>query len=242
MGAQRIFTGRKEHWHEGHRHFAEVDVRAEPCLGESRVELSPEVLSTLRAVFGPDFEHQRHCVGSAVSAQIATANVAGEMPLAGAACFEAEVVGVRVSNNAGREFSGFLLTAAGMRAIGEYLEEWENEERVRRAATRVEPDTRTATGEAEEAPARKPVEPASPGDTELVSLAELPSEDDLLRAAYQTCYVLARNDIADGKAEAEIRARFLSIAAASSAYSIAAREALEDALAGRPMQTKSPLD
>jgi hypothetical protein len=131
MEAQRIFTGRKEHRHEGRIHFAEVTVRAEPCLGASRVELSTEVLSTLREAFGADFEHQRHCVSSAVSAQIATANVAGEMPRVGATSFRADVVAVRVSGNAGREVSGFLLSIAGMNAIADYLEAWENEQQVR---------------------------------------------------------------------------------------------------------------
>jgi hypothetical protein len=131
MTTQREFTGRKEH-REGHRvHFAEVTVRAGPCPGGSHVLLSENVLIKLREVFGVDFEHQRHCVWSAVSAQIATINVAGEMPLAGAASFRAEVVDVRVSGNAGREISGFLLSMASMNAIADYLEAWENEQRIR---------------------------------------------------------------------------------------------------------------
>ena len=92
MAAQRLFTGRNEHRHAGRVHFAEVTVQAEPCLGESQVEFSAAVLSTLREAFGSDFEHQRQCVWSAVSARIATANVAREMPLGDATSFRAEVV------------------------------------------------------------------------------------------------------------------------------------------------------
>jgi hypothetical protein len=125
MYGSRCFTGRKEHRLEGLVDFAEVTVRAEPCLGESDVVLSEEVLETLRAVFGPDFEHQRHSVWSAVSVQLSTINVGGDYPLAGATSFRAEVVGVRVSRNAGREVSGFLLSVAGMDAIGNYLTAWE---------------------------------------------------------------------------------------------------------------------
>lgn len=129
MKQQREFMGRKERRQGNHVHFAEVTIRAEPCSGESQVVLSQRVLDQLREAFDADFEHQRHCVWSAVSAQIATVNVAGEMPLAGASSFRAEVVDVRVSGNAGREISGFLLSMAGMYAIGDYLEAWENEER-----------------------------------------------------------------------------------------------------------------
>src|SRR5207253_273455 len=128
MEAPRVFTGRKEHRHEGRVHFAEVTVRAEPCPGGSEVVLSDDVLNTLREVFGTDFEHQRHCVWAAVSVQISTIHVAGEMPHAGATSFRAEVVEVRVSGNAGREVSEFLLSVASMSAIGDYLEAWENEQ------------------------------------------------------------------------------------------------------------------
>jgi hypothetical protein len=65
-------------------------------------------------------------VWAAAAVQIDTANVAGEIPHVGATSFHAEVIGVRVSGNAGREISGFLLSRASMDAIGDYLEDWEN--------------------------------------------------------------------------------------------------------------------
>ena len=131
MQSQHLFTGRMQHRLGDKVHFAEVTVRAEPCVGESEVVLCDDVLTMLRAVFGADFEHQRHCLQAAVSVQISTVNVKGQMPLAGATSFCAEVVELRVSGNAGRDLSGFLLTAAGMDAIGEYLVTWETEQRVR---------------------------------------------------------------------------------------------------------------
>jgi hypothetical protein len=89
------------------------------------VILSEEALEALRSTFGLDFEYQRHNVWAAVAAQIDTANVAGEMPHVGATSFHAEVVRVRASGNVAREVSGALLSMAGMHAIGEYLEAWE---------------------------------------------------------------------------------------------------------------------
>jgi hypothetical protein len=123
---ETTYTSRRTIHRGGSEHFAEVAVRAQPCVGPSEVDLSPEVLDRLREVFGPEFEHARHCVWAAVAAQIDTANVAGEMPHVGATSFHAEVIGVRVSGNAGREISGFLLSMASMDAIGDYLEDWEN--------------------------------------------------------------------------------------------------------------------
>jgi hypothetical protein len=125
---KKTYTSRRAIRRGGSEHFAEVTVRAQPGVGPSEVVLSPEVLTHLREVFGPDFEHARHCVWAAVAAQIDSANVAGEMPHVGATSFHAEVIGVRVSGNAGREISGFLLSVAGMDAIGDYLEDWENTE------------------------------------------------------------------------------------------------------------------
>jgi len=122
------YTGRKAIRREGQEHFAEVTVRAEPCPPPSRVTLSAEALEYLRATFGPDFEYHRHNVQAAVEAQIATANVAGQMPHAGAASFHAVVTRVHVSGNAGQQVSGFLLTIAAMDAVGEYLDDWEKTE------------------------------------------------------------------------------------------------------------------
>ncbi len=129
MASLACFIGRKEHRHEGRGHYAEVSIRAEPCPDESQILLSEAVLSTLREVFGSDFEHQRHCVRSGVAVQIDLVNVSGEMPHAGNARFRAEVVEVRVSGDAGREISGCLLTVAGMDAIAAYLVAWENQQR-----------------------------------------------------------------------------------------------------------------
>jgi hypothetical protein len=84
------------------------------------------VLTALREVFGADFEHQRHNVWAAVQSQMSVANVKGALPHVGATNFRAEVVGVRLSGNAGREVCGFLLSVAGMDAIGEYLCAWES--------------------------------------------------------------------------------------------------------------------
>jgi hypothetical protein len=121
---QSTCTSRKTIRRDDAEHFAEVTVRAQP--GPSEVVLSPAVLGHLREVFGGDYEHARHCVWAAVAAQIGTANVAGEMPHVGATSFHAEVVEVKVSGNAGREIGGVLLTMAGMVAIGDYLEDWED--------------------------------------------------------------------------------------------------------------------
>jgi len=120
-----IYTGYKSILRDGRLHFAEVAVRASPGPAPSRVTLSTDALESLRAVFGEDFEYQRHNVWAAVQVQIDTANVKGAVPRVGATSFHAEVVGVRLSGNAGREVSGFLLSVAGMDAIAEYLWAWE---------------------------------------------------------------------------------------------------------------------
>ena len=119
------YTGRQDIRQDGQEYFAEVTVRAWPSQSPTAVTLSAEALGALRSAFGPDFEYQRHSIWSAVMVQITTANVKGMMPHVGATCFHAEVVGVRVSGNAGREVSNFLVGAAGMNAILEYLVAWE---------------------------------------------------------------------------------------------------------------------
>ena len=123
------YTGRRSTRRDGAEHWAEVTVRASATAGETAVTLRPAVLDQLRATFGADFEHQRHCVWAAVAAQIDTANVAGQMPFVGANRFHAEVIDVRVSGDAGRKTAGFLLTMAGMDAIGAFLEAWEERAR-----------------------------------------------------------------------------------------------------------------
>lgn len=122
---ESTYTGRKEIRRDGLDHFVEITVRSSPGPAPSQVTLSPEALEDLRSAFGEDFEYHRHNVWAAVAAQIDTANVAGQMPHVGAMSFHAEVVHVRVSGNAGREVSGFLISVAGMDAIGKYLVAWE---------------------------------------------------------------------------------------------------------------------
>jgi hypothetical protein len=121
------YTARKSIQRNGETHFAEVTARASPTEGKNTVALSADVLSYLKGTFGADFEHQRHNVWAAVATQIRTIDVKGGYARAGATSFNAEVVGVRVSPGAvrDRELAGFLLSVAGMDAIGEYLSAWE---------------------------------------------------------------------------------------------------------------------
>lgn len=119
------YTASRSLHRDGHHHFAEVTVRASPGPAPSLVTLSEEAIDALRSTFGPDFEYHRHNVWAAVAVVIDTANVAGEMPHVGVTSFHAEVVRVRASGDAGREVAGALLSMAGMHAIGDYLEAWE---------------------------------------------------------------------------------------------------------------------
>lgn len=125
---EATYTGRKAIRRDGRDHFAEVTVQASPGEAPSQVTLSAEALEDLRSAFAADFEYHRHNVWAAVAVQIEIANVAGEMPHVGATSFHAEVLSVRVSGNAGREVCGFLLSVAGMDAIGEYLCAWEDDQ------------------------------------------------------------------------------------------------------------------
>lgn len=120
------YTGRKAIRRDGREHFAEITVRASPGEPPSQVTISAEAIEDLRSTSGADFEFQQRNVRAAVAAQIAIANVAGHLPHVGASSFHAEVLRVRVSCSADREVCGFLLTVAGMDAIGEYLCEWED--------------------------------------------------------------------------------------------------------------------
>jgi len=122
---ESTYIGRKDIRRDGRDHFAEITVRAGPSQTPTHVTLSAEVLEIIRSVFGEDFEYQRHNVWAAVAAHIDIATrYTAEMPCFGATSFQAEVVRVRVSGNAGREVSGFLLSVAAMNAILEYLEAW----------------------------------------------------------------------------------------------------------------------
>jgi hypothetical protein len=242
MEAPKCFTGRKEHRRGGLVHFAEVTVRAEPCLGESEVVLSEEVLDTLREVFGTDFEHQRHCVSSAVLAQLATINAYGEYPHVGATPFRAEVVGVRVAGNAGREVSGFLLSVAGMDAIADYLTAWEHEQEPRTGGASSAPNAPEGSDSGAALPPEDDVRCAVLQTTQLRAWNDVIdglTEDDYRCAVYQTTYVVARNEINDGLTEDEIRGRYVRVMQAAGRHADVARDAVDDALAGLPMRYKS---
>jgi hypothetical protein len=164
------------------------------------------------------------------------------MPHAGAASFRAEVVEVQVSGNAGRETSAFLLSVAAMDAIADYLLAWEDEQRV------------IAGGEANEGPQRPhprdasdegdTIEPTSFGsavgwpDSSFVHL----SEYDLRCVRYQSCYIAIRVDVESGVTEDAIRGRYNEIIKGLGPDADVVVEALDDALAGRPMRYKDPVE
>ena len=125
---ESTFTGRKDIRRDGQDHFAEVTIRVRPSQPPSEVTLATDVLEVLGAVFGADFEYQRHNVWAAIAAHIdGVTRYTAELPHVGKTFFHAEVVRVLVSGNAGREVSGFLLSVAGMDAFGEYLEAWKKQ-------------------------------------------------------------------------------------------------------------------
>ena len=126
---QTTYTGQTSMCRDGCDHVAEVTVRARPRDGPSEVLLSATVLEHLREVFESNFEHHRHCVWAAVAVVLAHAEDAEGMPHLSTSTFLAEVIDVRVSGDAGRELSGFLLSVAGMHAIADWLEAWEDEQR-----------------------------------------------------------------------------------------------------------------
>ena len=126
MDAQGVYTGRCTRRFDDCVHFAQVCVTAVPTTEASSVRVAEEADAGLKVVFGEDAEFlARHCVRAGVEVQIGWANVSGDMPRVRRTNFAVEVVGVRVSGNAGRERSGFLLTVAAMEAISAYLEEFE---------------------------------------------------------------------------------------------------------------------
>jgi hypothetical protein len=242
MEAPRCFTGRKEHRRGGLVYFAEVTVQAEPCLGESEVVLSQEVLDTLREVFGTDFEPQRHCVWSAVSAQLSTINTAGDYPHAEATSFRAEVVGVRVSGNAGRQVSGFLLSVAGMDAIAGYLTAWEHEQEPRTSGVLSAPNAPVDSDPGAALQPEDDLRCVVHQNTQVRAGNDVTcglTEDDYRCAVYQTTYVGARNDINGGLTEDDIRGRYVRVIQAAGRHADVAREAVDDALAGLPMRYES---
>ncbi len=121
------YTSRRTYQRHGREGFAEITVRADEAVPPSIVTLSDLAMDQLRALFGSDVEHYRHCVHAAVSVQIDIINVAGEMPHAGATAFRAEVTNISASMGMDSELAGFLLSVASMDAIAEYLQDWENE-------------------------------------------------------------------------------------------------------------------
>ena len=235
MDPQQTYVGRKEHERDERWHLAEVAVRAEPCAGETQVLLAPDVLETLREVFGADFEHQRHCIQAAVGAQIESNNVAEQMPHAGAASFRAEVVAIEVSGYGDRELFGFLFSVAGMDAIADYLQGYEVHQRV-------------SLGDLS-FPESNPDDDASSqlDDPEIAKLeaqaaefwAQM-TEEDLRTATYSSAYIMLKVYLNQGWTEAEIRSRVPQLFdAPEGPYPEAVLEARAEALAGRPMRYKS---
>ncbi|HEY8504217.1 MAG TPA: hypothetical protein VIL46_06510 [Gemmataceae bacterium] len=134
MEARKRYTATIERRVAGVVHSASVALIAAPCAGDTRVRLSEEVIEALRQLFGPHFEHGRHCVWSGVAAQIDMANVAGEMPRVGRSRFSVEVVEVQLSSGLGWRESGWLLGAAAMDAVAAYLHEYEAQASEERSA------------------------------------------------------------------------------------------------------------
>jgi hypothetical protein len=195
-------------------------------------------MGTLQEVFGADYEHHRHCVSSAVSAQLATINTAGRYPHAGVTSFQAEVVEVRVSGNAGCQVSGFLLSVAGMDAIAGYLTAWEHEQAAGTGGVSSAPDEPAASSPHAALPPDDALRCADHESTQARAWDDVIgglTEDDYRCAVYQTTYVGARNDINDGLTEDEIRGRYAGVIQAAGRHAAAARAAVDDALAGLPM-------
>ncbi len=90
----------------------------------------------------------------------------------------------------------------------------------------------------EDAPADLVPELAPISSPEMDSLAERWEWE----SSYRLWYELARADVDSGKDPDEIRSYFLDIAENSGGTAEAVREALEDALAGRPPKCKFPLE
>jgi hypothetical protein len=78
-----------------------------------------------------------------------------------------------------------------------------------------------------------------------IARASTPEMDSLAvrwewESCYRVWYELAKSAVDSGKDRSEIRARFLHVAEDSGAMAHAVREALDDALAGRPPKYKFP--
>ena len=129
MDTTRAFTGQCSRPLDGHKFTAEVTVTATPIVGgESTVTLTDSVINEMQQVFGADTEFlERGCLRASLLVQVASANVAGEMPHVAKATFAITVVSVRVSGHANRDMSGFLISGASMEAMWNYLEEFERQ-------------------------------------------------------------------------------------------------------------------
>ena len=103
---------------------ASVTITAAPNTGETRVVVADSVLQKLRGWFGEHVDHGLHCIADA-RAQIAMANVAGEMPLVGRTKFLVEVVDAELDSTLDWQTSGWLLSMASMDAMADYLREFE---------------------------------------------------------------------------------------------------------------------
>jgi hypothetical protein len=106
----------------GRVHSAYVIVSAAPCTGGTEVVLADDVLHRLREWFGEHLKHGRHCVWSGGAAQIAMANIAGELPCMGRTNFSVGVVEVELDSGLDGEKSSWLLSMASMDAIAAYFE------------------------------------------------------------------------------------------------------------------------
>lgn len=127
MDASKRYTARivrRTELPNGRIHSASVSILAAPCPGETNVVVADPVLRKLAEWFGPHFDHGLHCVSDA-RAQIAMANIAGEMPFVGRTSFCVEVVDVELDSELDWQQSGWLLSMASMDAIAEYLLEFE---------------------------------------------------------------------------------------------------------------------
>jgi hypothetical protein len=128
MEAAKPYTARitrRTELPNGRVHTTSVTLHAAPCLGETQVLLAEGVLRKLETWFGPHFEHGRHCGWSGVAAQIAMANVAGEMPRVGRTKFSVAVIDVALDSGLDWETSGWLLSMASMDAVPDYLIDFE---------------------------------------------------------------------------------------------------------------------
>jgi hypothetical protein len=151
-------------------------------------------------------------------------------------------VGVRVSGNAGREVSSFLLSVAGMNAIADYLTAWEHEQEPRTGAVTSAPDEPEDSDPGAVLPPEDAYRCAVHQSTRVPAwndaIGSL-TEDDYRCAVYQSTYVAARYDIADGLTDGDIRGGYVRVIQAAGRHADVAREAVDDALAGLPMRYTS---